>query len=303
MPIIVQEIGTNKYIINEYTIVDMHLQGLKNRKSAVAILYCEDHLVKDFKANFLIENDILGSEKVKIDLEKDETHLGSCQVTILLSIKNKSMLIHKPIYLKKPIVISFHTVLLVPIHSFSAIPLDRDYIFKPNEKNFSLYTHMINSETRIVLVKNNEDRSIKISRNLYLRYIIEIDYANIYYTGDIFSIITKININLSGVDVTTTESFKVDFTDQDNLINQDSQTNLACNHLKSNHKKSWFKKVLVACAMVVIATISMTILAILFIFSKTLLSTIKRDVYTTMITLEVYVFKKVLKNAFYLIES
>lgn len=72
---------------------------------------------------------------------------------------------------------------------------------------------MINSKSGTVLVRNNKNRPIKISRNLRLRYITEIDYPNAYYASDTFPTTTKINTNLNGVDVTISESFKVDFID------------------------------------------------------------------------------------------
>lgn len=213
MPIMVQEIGTNKHITNEYAIVDVHFQGLQNGKPAVAILQREIYLVKDLKANFLIENNILGPEKIRINFEKGEAHMNSSQVTIPLSIENKSTTIHKPIHLKKFTVIPSYTVLSVPIYSLLAMSSDWNYIFELDEINFSLYAHMMNSKSRAVLVRNNKNRPIKISRNLHLRYITEMDYPNAYYTSDAFPTTTKINTNLNGVDVTISESSKVDFID------------------------------------------------------------------------------------------
>lgn len=124
MLIMVQEIGTNKHITNEYAIVDVHFQGLQNGKPAIAILQREIYLVKDLKANFLIENNILSPEKIRINFEKGEAHMGSSQVTIPLSIKNKSTTIHKPIHLKKFTVIPSYTVLSVPIYSLLAMSSD-----------------------------------------------------------------------------------------------------------------------------------------------------------------------------------
>lgn len=112
------------------------------------------------------------------------------------------------------------------------------------------------------------------------------DYLNTYYASDIFSILTKVNINLSRVDVTILESSKVVLTDLNILVN------LVYCCSKFEHKKSWFKMFLTAYTMIVMTAISIVSLAILFIFSEILLNTMKKDVYAIAMALEISVPKE-----------
>lgn len=233
-PITVRGIGTNKHSTVEYAIMDIYLKGIQDGKPAIAVLRREVHLVKDLKANFLIGNDILGPEKVSINLSKGEAHIGSCDVTIALSIKGRATPIHKPIHLKKSTIVPAHTVIPVPIHHLS-IPSDRDFMFEPGEVNFSLYAHMMNSATEAVLVRNDEDRPIRIPRNLRLGYITEVDYPNAFYAGSAFPESSS-----------SSNQYDEDAT-------SDDIADLARRRPKEEHKKSWFKKVLAACATVAIA--------------------------------------------------
>ena len=245
-PVTVRGIGTNRHTTDEYAIIDIHFLGVKNGKPAIAVLRREVHLVTDLKANFLIGTDIMGPEKFKIDFEKDEAQIGSCEVTIPVNIKSRTTptAINKPVHLKKSTIIPPHTVLPVPIHSLSAMPSDRDYLFEPDDVHFSIYAHMINSDTEAILVRNDEDRPIKIHRNTRLGYITEMNYTNAYFAGDAFPMTPP---QPQEAELTT------DATDQDSI------TELACRRPKNEHKKSWFKKVLAACATVAMAVTSMAI--------------------------------------------
>lgn len=153
-------INSNKHFIDEYVIMDVHLKNIKNGKPIIIVLRRKMHLIKDLKANFLIGKDILSPKKVKIDLENSETCIKNCEITISLGITNGSTSIHKTIYFKKSMIISPHTVVFVPIYNLSVIPSDCKYVFEPDEINFSFYVHIIISDTRAVLARNDEDRPI-----------------------------------------------------------------------------------------------------------------------------------------------
>ena len=231
-PVTVRGIGTNRHKTDKYAIVDLRFQGLKDGKPAIASFQRELHLVSDLQANLLIGTDILNPEKFKVDFEKDEACIGSCGVTIPVFVKTRAVPVNKSIHLKKTTIIPPHSIVPVPIHNLATeLPSDRDFMFEPNEVSFSLYAHMVNSETKAVLVRNDEDRAIRIPRNLRLGHLTEMEYPNAYYAGEVFSSETK-----------------------DETSDQDLP-DLARRRPKSEHKKSWFKKVLAACDVLFTASL------------------------------------------------
>ena len=176
-PITMQGINFNKHTTDKY---------LKDGKPAIALIRCEVHLVENLKANFLIGNNILKSEKFRIDLKKNQVYIGSCGVTIPIDIQSRTTPMHKPIYLKRSTVVPLHNVIPVQVHSLTGMLSDQDFMSESDKVKFSLYAHMVNFETEAILVKNNESRAITISRNFCLGYATEIDYPNALFAGETF---------------------------------------------------------------------------------------------------------------------
>ena len=240
-PITVRGIGSNKHATDEYAIVDIRLQGLKDGKPAITLIRREVHLVEDLKANFLIGNNILKPEGFKIDLERNKAFISSCGVTIPINVQSRSIPIHKPIHLKKSTVIPPHSITPVQVHSLAAMPSDRDFLFEPDDVNFSLYAHIVNFETEAILVRNDEPKAITIPRNLRLGYATELEYSNAFFAGETFD----------------AEKSDTKGTAIGNTHNETDIGDLARRCPKFEHKKSWFKKVLAACTAIAAVGISL----------------------------------------------
>ena len=209
-PITVRGIGTDRHSTDRYAIVPINLTG-KDRKGnpAIARFRREVHLVEELKANFLVGTDILGPEQISIDLGKKEAHIGSCGVTIPIDIgsRNTTPAVQRVVHLRKTTMIPPHSILSVPIRCLG-VPKDRDYIFEPDDVNFSLYAHLVNSETSFIPVRNDTDKSLRIPRNFRLGHITEMDYANACH------------------------------------VEGEEVEDLALQRPKKEHKTSWFKKLL-----------------------------------------------------------
>ena len=214
-PITVRGIGTNRHLTDKYAIGTVSLFGKVKGRPTIARFRREIHLVDDLKANLLVGTDILGPEKIAIDLGKREAFIGSCNVTVPIDIGSRSTAsvnaIHKAVHIKKTMIIPPHTVSPVTIHHLGDIPKDRDYLFEPDDVNFSLYAHLMDAETSSVLVRNDTHKSLKIPRNFHLGHVTELDYSNACH--------------VSGEDA----------------------EELALRRPKKEHKVGWFKKLIVAC--------------------------------------------------------
>ena len=67
---------------------------------------------------------------------------------------------------------------------------------------------MINFEIKIILIKNDENRFIRICRNLRLNRFIEMKYSNAYYVQIFFSEIKKIKMKQNDLTKLTRRRFK-----------------------------------------------------------------------------------------------
>ena len=133
-------------------------------------------------------------------------------VPIDVGTRHGSPGVHKTVHITKTTVIPPHSTQPVPIHHFGDMPKDRDYLFEPADVNFGLYAHLINADTSAVVAHNDSDKSIHIPRNFRLGHVTEMDYPNVCHA-----------------------------------VSEDIEE-LALRRPKKEHKTSWFKKLLVACA-------------------------------------------------------
>ena len=60
-----------------------------NNTSTKTFFTREVYLIDNFKANMLINNDILESKKFAIDLEKDEIYIDSCNITVFIDVQKR----------------------------------------------------------------------------------------------------------------------------------------------------------------------------------------------------------------------
>ncbi len=82
-PITVRGLGTNRHKSKEFVTLDIHLPG----DGRTTVVTREVHIVEDLKAKMLIGIDILGPEKVLLDLDARIATIRSCQnVQIPLTI-------------------------------------------------------------------------------------------------------------------------------------------------------------------------------------------------------------------------
>ena len=204
--ITVRDFETNKHCIDKYAICSMYFSNIdKNDNKILAKITKEIHLMNNLKTNLLIENDVLRPESIDIFTFTSSTFIESCDVIISITMQIRSTSQIRLIHAIK-ISISANSEIAISIHRITI--LDRDYMFESKELiNLSIYAHIIDSNTTTILIRNKNDKSIRISRNFRLKNLIELDYSNV-------------------LQVSTKNS------------------NLALRIFKSTHKQCWFNKII-----------------------------------------------------------
>lgn len=82
----VREIKSSKYESNEYVSMSLYFPRIELRNRSIYAHICQKlYLVKDLKANLLVGNNILATERVIIDLANKTTIISSYQVTISIT--------------------------------------------------------------------------------------------------------------------------------------------------------------------------------------------------------------------------
>lgn len=107
----------------------------KHENSGRTLITREINLIDDFRANFLIENDVLNFETFDIFIS---TYIESCNVNISIFIKNRSNARTILIHATKAMIILSRTKQTIFIHKISL--LDRHHNFELTEANFQ-FTH------------------------------------------------------------------------------------------------------------------------------------------------------------------
>ena len=115
----------------------------------------------------LLRNNILILEGINLLFSKKIAYIDSYNINISIEVHLKESLIRRVINLKKDLIVSSHLNVTVTIYYLNL--LDRDFLFKSRENLIlSLYTKLINKNTKAILIKNNSNKSIKIQRNIKL---------------------------------------------------------------------------------------------------------------------------------------
>lgn len=119
------------------------------------------------------------------------TVIENCSVTIFIIIRRHFKFVDQMICLKKSIIISIQFQMQMKIHHFN-FSKKKIFLFKFENANFEFYVHVMRFETADVLIRNDENKFIKMFRNFRLRRITEMKYFNVYFViNDIMNLIVK----------------------------------------------------------------------------------------------------------------
>ena len=219
--IIVRDLDTTQHESSNYVILSMYLLGTKNDASTKTLIEKKIHFVRNLKINMLIDNDIIVFESIVTDVDKQKITIRNCDITILMKIRFRVTHVQqRSIHAKKIIILSSRAQLIIVVHNlFDELFVNRDFFFEFDDIEFILYAHFVDFFIKIILITNNTNVSIKISRNFRLKKFVELNYFNVFHV------------------------------DEQNVIE------LTVRMSTREHKFSWFKKVLSIFVVVVAVTV------------------------------------------------
>ena len=184
-PMTVRGLDTNQHDASEYARVAIYLPGSKG----TALITREIHIVDNLSAKALIGIDIMKPECMTLDLQRDVMTIDSCQrleVPIVIQIKGTSTDI--VIFNKTRRMIAPHTDMRVSIQArrkpLQKLSTDRDFIFESTEHDsLSVCVHIVDRFMSEVLVRNDFDQLIVLSKRIKLGKVMEYEAEGCYAVG------------------------------------------------------------------------------------------------------------------------
>lgn len=123
----VWRIRSSKHKTDKYVAVFLYFIGNKDGESLTYVcIHRELHLVDSFWANILVRNNLLGPERISIDIANKKAHIGSCSIIIFLDAKQKSSFVCKKLLTQKGLTLSPRNKAMVPFVS-AKLPDDWDF--------------------------------------------------------------------------------------------------------------------------------------------------------------------------------
>ena len=211
----------------KYAIVDVHLFELKNDKKIIFIFRRKLHLIDDLKINMLIDNDIMKSKQIVSNIVKKSIFVNTIDVILILKTRSFKNVIHRSVHLRKTTIVFSHSKMIVSVNHIN-FSISKNFLFEStNDLNIFMYVHVIDASTISIIVRNDKNVSIKISRNFRLKRMFEIDFSNVFH-----------------------------------IFSNENVKHLIVKSIKFIHRNDWFKKLIFVCviAYVVVATISFDVI-------------------------------------------
>ena len=181
-PLRVKGLGSAMHDTDEYVLVPIYIPAV--RKDGIKVLcriHREIHLVDNLKAHMLLGNDIIGPEKIVLDVAQNKAYIGSCGATATITSRQRGPYQRRTIHARKALTIAPRADVMVPIDTPKALPA-RDFIFEPvTQRDLTMYAHLVDSNIAGVLVKNETDHVVQIPKRLRLGMLCEIDYENVFF--------------------------------------------------------------------------------------------------------------------------
>ena len=218
----IRGLDVDKHMTTEYAILFMYFPDQKDDVTVRTKIIKKIHLIDNFKANMLLSNDVIESKKIDVSISNKSVYIDSCEVIASLEIRTSRVTIQTSVHARKITVIFSHSELILSMH-YTTVLFDRDYLFEPDELNLSLYVHLVDFIFKHIVVRNEDNQAVHISRNCRVDHMIEIDFIN---------------------------AFQIHVDQVSEIVD------LVFRRSIRTHKISWFKKIIIATYVVISMIVS-----------------------------------------------
>ncbi|KAJ5232494.1 hypothetical protein N7468_005450 [Penicillium chermesinum] len=153
-PIPVSGIGS-QHISDAYVKLTLQFYGPK----ATAEVHAEAHLVDGLRAKLLLGIDVMGAEGFKLDFERRQATIASCQDTVFpIGLQAKpNHVATRPVYAAAQVIIPPYSTANVPIRIKTKLPDNRDYVFDPSATQCYVQASIVDANFTYIPFTNKTD--------------------------------------------------------------------------------------------------------------------------------------------------
>ena len=154
-----------------------------HEKIIIVWICAETHIVDNLKINLFIKIDNLTFNRIFINLARQITTFEKCQnaeIVLFITVKADYQ-ISWSVYANTKIVISSHMQTQISIRTCRNLSKNHDYIFDFKLDSLLFYIHTMNFFLSFTHMINKTDKSVIISRRVWVNILAEWDFINTYY--------------------------------------------------------------------------------------------------------------------------
>lgn len=180
--ITLRSIKANRHVIDQWIIISFFFKATTlNDKFVYVKIIRVFHVVNNLKTNVLLSMNFLVLKKVIIDLSKQRIIFDSCENVYVSchSTARDNVNVRRDVRANKKQIVSLNTTarVIVSVKEKDSLS-ERDFIFESKLKE--VYTYFVDFKLSFVSIKNEEFKSMIISRNQSLNKIIEYSLEETY---------------------------------------------------------------------------------------------------------------------------
>ena len=170
---------TKEHDTCEYAIIPIYISGKDNK---VALIRREFHIVDNLSVKVLVGIDVMKSEDIILDTNRDLAVISSCgSLEVPMSMVAKGQRTDTVVVSKARHSVPAYTFITVPIEPLHDLPQDRDLIFEPDQlEALTLSAHIVDHNLERVMVHNDTDLPIILPRHLRLGKVQEYEAAGCF---------------------------------------------------------------------------------------------------------------------------
>ena len=119
LSITIRNLEDIKYCTNKYAISLIFFLDIRNKKQALAKIIRKIYRIDNLKANIFIENNLIDSKKIAINIVNKFSYIDGCNIIVNLEVKTTFTIIYKQVYIKKIVNISSRFEITISIYYIS----------------------------------------------------------------------------------------------------------------------------------------------------------------------------------------
>lgn len=144
----IRDIRSSRHELDKFISMSLYFPGIDStNRLAYTHIYKNFHIVEVLKANLLLNNDILATKRVIIDLANKSAIILSCQGIIFITARPRGQPVQRKMLVDRSLIISPEFETLVQFVYFSFLD-DQNFLFNPiPHSHLILFSHILNNLT------------------------------------------------------------------------------------------------------------------------------------------------------------